>query len=90
MHCIILLGYDDFLEGELLRVIEESRTSWKLLGTLNTTFIALIPKKNDIETYDDCRPISLCNCVYKIISVGQQSKMCIFMIYNSRINWVLA
>jgi hypothetical protein len=59
------LGFYDFLEDEFLRVIEESRRSGKMLGDLNATFIALILKKNDPSTFDDFRPISLCNLIYK-------------------------
>lgn len=47
-------------------MIEESRVSRKVLSVLNVTFIALIPKKNNTKTFDDYRPISLCNFVYKI------------------------
>jgi hypothetical protein len=35
---------------------------------INTTFIALIPKVDYPETFEGFRPISLCNCLYKIIS----------------------
>jgi len=36
--------------------------------SLNSTFIILIPKKDNLDSLDNFRPISLCNCVYKIIS----------------------
>lgn len=35
---------------------------------INTTFIALIPKTNSPQSFDDFRPISLCKCVYKVIA----------------------
>jgi hypothetical protein len=38
------LGFYDMLEGDLLRIVEESRQSGKIIGALNSTFIALIPK----------------------------------------------
>lgn len=34
----------------------------------NSTLIALIPKVDKPQSFDDFRPISLCNCVYKITS----------------------
>ena len=33
----------------------------------NSTFIALIPKIDLPKSYEDFRPISLCNYIYKII-----------------------
>ena len=53
---------------DLLKVIEESRINGRIHGPFNTTFIALIPKVNDPQYFDDFRPISLCNCIYKIIA----------------------
>jgi len=35
---------------------------------INVTFIALIPKTDNLTSFEDFRPISLCNCLYKIIS----------------------
>jgi len=40
----------------------------KVLGALNVTSIASIPKKNDSRALDDYRPISLCNSLYKFIT----------------------
>ena len=49
-------------------VIEDSRSSGWIPASFNSTFIALIPKSDNPLTLNDFRPISLCNCVYKIIS----------------------
>ena len=38
------------------------------IGSINQTYIALIPKKKECESPVDFRPISLCNVLYKIIS----------------------
>jgi len=35
--------------------------SGKILGALNPTVIALIHKKNEVESLDDYKDISLCN-----------------------------
>ena len=57
----------DVLGSDILRVIEDSRFFGKIPAAFNTTFIALIPKTNCPKSFDDFRPISLCNFVYKII-----------------------
>jgi hypothetical protein len=35
---------------------------------LNSTFIALIPKSDNPLSLDEFRPISLCNCIYKVVA----------------------
>jgi len=57
----------EVLGTDLLRIIEESRRNERILGTLKSTFIALIPKADKPSSFDDFRLISLCNCIYKII-----------------------
>ena len=57
----------DVLGSDLLRVIKDSRCSGKIPVVFNTTFISLIPKTNCPKSFDDFKPISLCNFVYKII-----------------------
>eukprot|EP00253_Pinus_taeda_P006367 PITA_06367 len=62
------LAFFDVLGQDLLRVVEESRTTGSIYHAINSTFIALIPKSDSLASFDDYRPISLCNCLYKIIS----------------------
>lgn len=49
-------------------MVEESRAEGHVHGPINATFIALIPKSDSSTSYDDFQPISLYNCLYKIIS----------------------
>ena len=49
-------------------MVEESRIKGTILGGLNFIFLTLIPKSNRPRTFDDFRPILLCNLCYKIIS----------------------
>ena len=49
-------------------MVENSQKSSSILKSLNSTFIALIPKHDHPEFFHNYRPISLCNCIYKIIS----------------------
>ena len=58
----------DVLGEDILRVVEDSQKLGKIPAVFNTTFIALIPKTDQPKTFDDFRPISLCNYIYKIIS----------------------
>lgn len=59
--------FSEIIEEDLMRMINESRTTGKVLVAFNTTSIALIPKFNNPDSFDLYRPVSLCNCVYKII-----------------------
>ena len=52
-----------------------TRKFGKVPATFNTTFIALIPKKDMPKSFEDFRPISLCNFYYKIM--GKIISMCI-------------
>eukprot|EP01018_Ginkgo_biloba_P038193 Gb_37994 [translate_table: standard] len=62
------LGFYDLVEGGLLKVIEESRVHGKVLASFNATFIALIPKVDNPTSFEEYKPISLYNCIYKIVS----------------------
>jgi hypothetical protein len=64
----LFLGCYDFIEEDLRRVVEATKTTRKMLRAYNTTFIALIPKEDNPTSFEKFRPISLCNCIYKIIS----------------------
>jgi hypothetical protein len=64
----LFLHFFDQIGDEITEVVEESRQKGEVYRPFNSTFIALIPKKDDPESFEDFRPISLCNCIYKIIS----------------------
>eukprot|EP00253_Pinus_taeda_P012529 PITA_12529 len=57
----------ELIKEEVWQVVEESRTLHWLLPSLNSTFIALIPKEERTNTSDKFRPITLCNVIYKVI-----------------------
>ena len=57
----------DVIGLDLLRVVDDSRKYGKIPAVFNSTFIALIPKIDLPKSYEDFRPISLCNYIYKII-----------------------
>ena len=62
------LGFYDLIKKDILAVVQESRKSRKALGSMNSTFIALLPKKQKCEAFEDYRPISCCNMIYKMIA----------------------
>lgn len=49
-------------------MIEESRVKGMVCGDLNATILTLITKNDRPETFQDFRPIALCNVVYKMIT----------------------
>lgn len=52
----------------MLRLVEESKQVGHIHLPLNTTFISLILKIYNPSSFEEFRPVSLCNCLYKIIS----------------------
>eukprot|EP00253_Pinus_taeda_P009728 PITA_09728 len=58
----------EILGADLLKIIEESKKRGRIPGNLKATFIALIPKFDKPSSFDGFQPISLCNCIYKIIA----------------------
>jgi len=64
--------YLDFFETlglDILKVVEYSRRNGKMHESFNFNFITLIPKFDNPASFDDFQPISLCNCIYKIIAI---------------------
>lgn len=62
------LAFLELLGEDLLAVIEESRINGHIHPPMNFTYIALIPKSDSTTLFNELWPISLCNCLYKIIS----------------------
>ncbi|XP_050277959.1 uncharacterized protein LOC126719454 [Quercus robur] len=56
------------VERDVLAFFKEFYQHSKFEKSLNATFIALIPKKNDASNIRDFRPISLVGSLYKILS----------------------
>jgi hypothetical protein len=62
------LHFFDLVSEDLLVMVEEARSCGRIVGSINSTFLALIPKINKPQHFGDYKPISLCNLVYKVIS----------------------
>ena len=65
----------DVLGLDLLRVVDDSWKCGKIPIVFTSTLIALIPKIDHPKSFEDFRPISLCNFIYEII--GKIISMCI-------------
>jgi len=64
----LYITFFKILGDDLLKVVEECRTSGSLYNANNSTFIALVPKFDSPSSFNEFRPISLCNCLYKIMA----------------------
>jgi hypothetical protein len=51
----------------LLKVVRESQASGKVFGSLNSNFLALIPKNEYETSFDNYRSISSCNVIYNLV-----------------------
>jgi len=58
-----------FLGKEIQEVVEESRWLGSFHVTLNAMFLSLAPKESLFEIIEAFRPISLCNMLFKTISM---------------------
>jgi hypothetical protein len=62
------LHFFDLIGPDLLALVEDNKIRGKVTGTLNSTFLTLIPKTDASSSFGDYRPIALCNLCYKLIS----------------------
>ena len=51
----------------MLAAVEQTHLEGCFQKVLNVTYITLMPKCENLETFADFRPISLCNLLYKVI-----------------------
>jgi exonuclease III len=58
----------DIIKADLLKMAQGFMKKAKIGGGTNSTYLALIPKETNPETFARFRPISLCNASYKILA----------------------
>jgi hypothetical protein len=76
---------------DLQSMVEEFRIWGKFLGAIISTFIALISKGNDPSSFDECKPISLCNLFYTLISkiiINRLKEILQGVIYEEKIGFM--
>jgi hypothetical protein len=59
----------DMLKEDVMRFLVEFHMNGKLTKGINSTFIALIPKVDNPQQFNDFRPISLVGSLYKILAM---------------------
>ena len=64
----VLLTFFDLMGSRVIEAVEHLRISWIIPEFFNQTYITLIPKKDKPSGFSDCRPISLRNILYKLIT----------------------
>lgn len=57
-----------FIRKEVTGALEGMRNSGNILREINNTFLALIPKKEEPNYFDEFILIALCNTIYKIFT----------------------
>lgn len=73
------LAFFELVGGDILSMVEEARVIGKGSRDINFTFLAMIPKSSKPQSFNDYRPISLCNIIYKVIEgFVLQTERCFF------------
>lgn len=58
----------DILKSDFIAFLEEFHVNGKLVRGSNSSFICLVPKKDNPQKVGDYRPISLIGCMYKVLA----------------------
>jgi hypothetical protein len=61
------IGFYELPGADLLHIVEETKWNGMMHAPFNTSFLSLIPKKDEPLSFDEFRLISLCNNIYKIV-----------------------
>lgn len=61
------IHFFDPMGHNILEILEDVRTRGKIIGAINSTFLALILRSSSPKKFQVYKPISLCNILYKLI-----------------------
>jgi hypothetical protein len=64
----VFLQFFDLVGSKQLEVVEDTRSCGKVIISVNSNFLTLIPKVNNPFTFGDYKPIALRNLCYKLIT----------------------
>eukprot|EP00253_Pinus_taeda_P023359 PITA_23359 len=70
----------NIVKQDIWEIVEDSRRSKTILKSLNSNFIALVPKVEEANTPEKFRPIALCNVIYKIISKVMANRLKVILL----------
>nr|XP_048317975.1 uncharacterized protein LOC125418473 [Ziziphus jujuba var. spinosa] len=68
MPALFFQTYWHIVGADTVSMVQNAFRSATLPNSINRTFLVLIPKANQISSFNQIRPISLCNTIYKILS----------------------
>lgn len=69
----------DVISKDVISAIQSFFGGEQLPRGWKSTFLALIPKKDKPTSFAECRPISLCNVCYKVVSTILANRLPLFL-----------
>ena len=87
MSSIFYKSFWHIVSNDVIMAVLSALNTGVVPESINTTFIALIPKILEPKKVSDFRPISLCNVIYKFITkvlVNRLKKMLPFVVSNTQ------
>lgn len=79
MSPIFFKNYWDIVGSKVINCVLNTLNSRIMPGGINDTYICLIPKVKSPQKIIECRPISLCNVMYKLMSKILANRLKIFL-----------
>ena len=87
MSLIFYKSFWHIVGNDVIMVVLSALNTGVVLESINTTFIALIPKILEPKKVSDFRPINLCNVIYKLIAkvlVNRLKKILPFVVSDTQ------
>lgn len=75
------ITYWEVIKNDLFKMIQHSQNKLKFGGGTNSTFLALIPKESRLTSFNQLKPISLCNSSQNILTKIFANRLKYFLAY---------